>query len=90
MATLHMPPHNPRLDAIARVIRDGFWVLALGVIGAFLFFFALGAIDPGDVMGVTLAVAVLAGLWAMRAWAIARHERQFDPRLAHERERRGF
>lgn len=90
MATLHMPSHSPRLDALAQVVRDGFWVLALGVIGAFLFFFVLGAIDPGDVVGVTLAVAVLAALWAIRAWAISHHEKRFDPRLAHERERRGF
>ena len=90
MATLHMPRHSPRLDVLAQVIRDGFWVLALGVIGGFLFFFALGAIDPGDVIGVTIGVAVLAALWAVRAWAIARHKKEFDPRLAHERERRGF
>lgn len=90
MATLHMPRHDARLDAVAEVIRDGFWVLALGVIGGFAFFFVLGAIDPGDVMAVTLGVAVLAALWAARAWAIAHHEKKFDPRLAHERERRGF
>jgi hypothetical protein len=90
MATLHIPRHNPRLDAVARVVRDGFWVLALGVIGGFVFFFALGAIDPGDVLGVTLVVLALAALWAARAWAIAHHEKKFDPRLAHERERRGF
>ena len=90
MATLKMPPHNPRLDAVARVIRDGFWVLALGVIGGFLFFFALGAIDPGDVVGVTLAVVALALLWLVRAWALGRHKNEYDPRLSHERERRGF
>jgi hypothetical protein len=84
-----MPSHSPRLDAVAQVIRDGFWVLALGVIGGFLFFFALGAIDPGDVVGVTIGVVALAALWAVRAWARGRHK-EFDPQLAHERERRGF
>jgi hypothetical protein len=30
------------------LLRDAFWVLALGVIGCFAFFFTLGAISPGE------------------------------------------
>jgi hypothetical protein len=91
MTTLRMHRHDPRLSGVAGFVRDFFWVLALGVIGCFVFFFALGAIDPGDVLGVTIAVAVLCVLWAARAWAIEhRHHHDRDPRLSHERERRGF
>ena len=92
MTALRVHRHDPRLSGVAGFVRDFFWVMALGVIGCFVFFFALGAIDPGDVAGVTIGVAILGGLWLARAWALDhRHARDDrDPRLAHERERRGF
>jgi TRAP-type C4-dicarboxylate transport system permease large subunit len=75
----------------ARTVRDAFWVLALGVIAAYGFFVALGAFNPGDVVGVTIAVGILVALWMLRAWSQAHHhEEHRDPRLAHARERRGF
>jgi hypothetical protein len=91
MSALRMPhpmAHHPEL---ARTIRDGFWVIALGAIGCYAFFVALGAIKPGQVAGVSIAVGVLFALWLIRAWSVShleKHER--DPRLAHARERRGF
>jgi hypothetical protein len=80
-----------RHPELARAIRDGFWVIALGAIGCYAFFVALGAIKPDEVWGVTIAVAILLALWLARAWSVShleKHER--DPRLAHARERRGF
>ena len=47
-------------------MRDAFWVVALGVIAAYAFFVALGAFAPGDVAGLSIAVAILVGLWAAR------------------------
>jgi hypothetical protein len=91
MSALRMPHPMARHSEVARTIRDGFWVIALGAIGCYAFFVALGAIKPGEVWGVTIAVAVLLALWLARAWSrshLARVER--DPRLAHARERRGF
>jgi len=91
MSALRMPHPMARHSEAARTIRDGFWVIALGAIGCYAFFVALGAIKPGEVWGVTIAVAVLLALWLARAWSrshLARVER--DPRLAHARERRGF
>ena len=91
MSALRMPhpmAHHPEL---ARTIRDGFWVIALGAIACYAFFVALGAIKPGEVAGLSIAVGVLFVLWLMRAWSVShleKHER--DPRLAHARERRGF
>jgi membrane protein implicated in regulation of membrane protease activity len=91
MAAMRMPHPLARHPQVARAISDGFWVIALGVIGCYAFFVALGAIKPGQVGGVSIAIAVLLALWLMRAWSnahLAAQER--DPRLAHARERRGF
>jgi hypothetical protein len=91
MSALRMPHPMAHHPVMARTIRDGFWVIVLGAIGCYAFFVALGAIKPGEVWGVTIAVAILLGLWLARAWSVShleKHER--DPRLAHARERRGF
>ena len=91
MATLRAHRSEPRFTSVTDAVRDFLWVLALGVIGCFVFFFALGAIDPGDVLGVTVAVAALCVLWLARARALEHRRRnERDARLAHQRERRGF
>lgn len=72
-------------------LRDAFWVLALGVIATFAFFFALGAIDPTEVATVTAVVALLVLAWLGHAWAVRHHDpHDRDPRLFSARERRGF
>jgi TRAP-type C4-dicarboxylate transport system permease large subunit len=91
MAAVHMPHPMRDHPNAGRAAVDAFWVLAIGVIAAYAFFAALGAFSPGDVLGVTIAVAVLIALWIARAVMsghAARHEQ--DPRLTHARERRGF
>ena len=42
-------------------LRTFFWALALGVIGAYLFFFALGAFSFDDVLPLSIVVAVAGG-----------------------------
>ena len=80
-----------RLGAIAEFVREAFWVLALGVIGCYAFFVALGAFSPGHVLGITIAVGALLLLWLVHVWARNhRHARERDPRLTAARERRGF
>jgi hypothetical protein len=82
---------SPRVSAIAEFVREAFWVLALGVIGCYAFFVALGAFSPGDVLGITIAVGALLLLWLVHAWAQGhRHRHARDPRLSSARERRGF
>jgi hypothetical protein len=85
-------PRRPSpISAVASAVREAFWVIALGVIACYLFFVALGAIHPGDVIGVTIAVGVLVLLWVVHAWAQShRHPDGRDPRLSAARERRGF
>ncbi len=72
-------------------MRNVFWVASLGVIGTYLFFFALGAFAVDEVLPLTIAVAVLAAMWAVHAILAARHPHTMrDPRLVQGRERRGF
>jgi membrane protein implicated in regulation of membrane protease activity len=91
MASLHMPHPSLRVSAIAETVREVFWVIALGVIGCYAFFVALGAFAPGDVVGLSIAVGVLVVLWLVHAWARGRaRDDDRDPRLTAARERRGF
>ena len=74
-----------------QTMRELFWVLALGTLLVFGFFTVLGAIDPGAVIGLTIGVCVLAGMWVVHAWLQSRAAAQArDARLVHARERRGF
>ena len=84
-------PRSPSpLSTVARVVREAFWVIALGLIACYAFFVALGAYSPGDVVGVSIAVGVLVVLWIVHAWAQSHHRGERDPRLTAARERRGF
>ena len=71
-------------------LRDIFWILALGIIGCFAFFFALGGFGLGDVIGLTIVVGVLCVLWAVHVTLARRHVGDRDARLTSARERRGF
>jgi fatty acid desaturase len=85
-------PRSPApLSHVARVVREAFWVIALGLIACYAFFVALGAYSPGDVAGMSIAVGVLVVLWLAHAWAEShRRAEGRDPRLTAARERRGF
>ena len=72
-------------------LRNLFWVLSLGVIGAYLFFLALGAFAVDEVLWLSIAVGVLIALWAVHAVIQRRHAGDgLDPLLMQARERRGF
>ena len=72
-------------------LRNLFWVLSLGVIAAYLFFFALGAFSFDEVLPISIAVAALVVLWLVHAWLQKRHaDGKLDPLLMQARERRGF
>lgn len=93
MAGMHVPhPFRDHPD-LGRTVRDGFWVVALGVIACYAFFLALGAFAPGDVAPATIVVGILFALWLAHAWAQSRirgAQEQRDPRMYKARERRGF
>jgi uncharacterized membrane protein YhaH (DUF805 family) len=91
MATPPAPRSPSPLSNPARIVREAFWVIALGLIACYAFFVALGAYAPGDVAGVTIAVGVLVVLWLVHAWAEGhRRAEGRDRRLTAARERRGF
>jgi protein-S-isoprenylcysteine O-methyltransferase Ste14 len=71
-------------------LSDTLWILVLAVVVLFAFFVALGAFSPGEVVGLTLAVAVLALLWIAHAMWDSRHRDPHDPAITRARERRGF
>jgi hypothetical protein len=72
-------------------LRNLFWVLSLGVIAAYLFFFALGAFKIDEVLPLSIAVGVLVVLWVIHgALQRRRAEEGLDPMLMRARERRGF
>ena len=75
---------------ILHVLSETFWVLALCVIGLFLFFVLLGALSPTSVAGLSIAVLVLAILWLAHARWEARHRAGRDVAATRARERRGF
>jgi uncharacterized membrane protein YhaH (DUF805 family) len=72
------------------ILSETFWLLVLAVVAMFAFFLALGAFDPGEIAGVTIAVAALAVLWVAHAVWAARHRGGRDPASIRARERRGF
>jgi uncharacterized membrane protein YhaH (DUF805 family) len=71
-------------------LSETFWILVLAFIVLFAFFVALGAFKPGEVVGLTLAVAALAVLWVGHAMWVSRHAQGRDPASVRNRERRGF
>jgi uncharacterized membrane protein YhaH (DUF805 family) len=71
-------------------LSETFWVLVLAVVVLFAFFVALGAFSPGEVLGLTLVVALLALLWIAHAVWDSRHRDPHDPAMVRARERRGF
>ena len=81
-----------RLERIARTLRDAFWVFAISIVACFVFFVLLGALHPGQVIGLTIAMVVLAALYGAHLYmdSRAREARGRDPRLTAARERRGF
>jgi protein-S-isoprenylcysteine O-methyltransferase Ste14 len=85
-------PHTPDwLGTVAAFVRQAFWVIALGAVMVYAFFFVLGALNPGDVGALSIAVVILLALWLLRSWAWRRrHGDEHDPRLVKARERRGF
>jgi hypothetical protein len=79
-----------RSSRMLSTLTDTFWVLVLAIVVLFAFFVALGAFSPGEVIGLTLAVAVLALLWIAHAFWESRHRDPHDPAMVRARERRGF
>jgi membrane protein implicated in regulation of membrane protease activity len=79
-----------RRHPLLKVLTDTFFLLILGVVAMFAFFVALGALKPGEVIGLSAAVAALAAIWVAHAMWVSRHSDGRDPAAIRARERRGF
>jgi hypothetical protein len=68
MAMFHLPrlepDTHPRLQSVAHV----FWALCGTIVVLFIFFAALGAVEPSDAVELTIVVLVLTVLWCAHAW----------------------
>jgi hypothetical protein len=82
--SIHSQPERRRLSGLATVL----WTLVGAVVALYVFFLAIGGIDPGDAVVASLVVALLAAAWAVHYFfgrpGDAEHRDQTD------RERRGF
>jgi uncharacterized membrane protein (DUF485 family) len=73
-----------------QLLSDAFFVLIIFAVALFAFFVALGALKPGQVVGLSITIAVLAALWVVHAVWVARHDGGRDQASIRARERRGF
>jgi hypothetical protein len=77
MAELHLPnldgDEHPRLSSLAHA----FWAACGTIVVLFIFFAALGAIEPSEALELTIVVMALAALWLAHAWrGLFRDERR--------------
>ena len=70
-------------------LRNGFWLLVLGFLVCFAFFFALGAVSF-EAVGLMVVMGALLVLYVVHSWLNGRRTGPRDPRYVHDRERRGF
>lgn len=75
---------------VLAILSETLWLAILMVVVMFAFFLALGAVSPGQAVGATIVVAVLAALWVLHAVWEAHRRAGRDPAAIRARERRGF
>lgn len=92
MATLQL--HRDGAQERARLAdhaRAAFWVLCVGFLATYAFFAALGAFTPAEADALTIAAAVVLGLWTWHAVGERQAAAELrDPAVRASRERRGF
>jgi len=69
-------------------LRAAAWAVCGAVVVLFIFFAALGGIDPGEAQVATIVIGVLALLWIAHAWRRLFGDREGTSQT--DRERRGF
>jgi hypothetical protein len=62
-------PH-PELEShhLLGTLAHAFWALCATIVVLFIFFAALGALEPSEALELTIAVLALAALWLAHAW----------------------
>lgn len=85
---------SDRIAHYVTVLSPGFWALCGGIIGLYMFGLVMGVFAPGELLGWTILVAVLAVLFVFHIRRERRALQTRDPEtmhaLAKAREGRGF
>jgi hypothetical protein len=68
MATLHLSRSDGESHPALRTLTHVFWALCAAIVVLFIFFAALGAVEPGDAVELTVVVVALAAAWLAHAW----------------------
>jgi hypothetical protein len=68
MAALRLPDLEPDAHPVLHTLAHAFWAACGTIVVLFIFFAALGAIEPDDAVEVTVVVLALAVLWLAHAW----------------------
>jgi hypothetical protein len=68
LTTLQLPHLNPDSHPVLGTLAHAFWAVCGAIVVLFIFFAALGAIDPSEAVEVTAVVLVLTVLWTAHAW----------------------
>lgn len=69
-------------------VRAALWAACGAIVVLFIFFAAIGGIDPGEAEIATLVIAVLALLWLAHSWRRLFGDSEGGAQT--DRERRGF
>ncbi len=70
-------------------LRNTFWVASICLVALLAFFVVIGAVTT-EAVWVFVVMGVLAVLFAGHMFLQSRNDGPRDPRLIHDRERRGF
>jgi hypothetical protein len=68
MNLLHLPRSDGESDPGQHPFIHAFWAVCAAIVVMFIFFAALGAVEPGDAVEVTAVVVALAAAWLAHAW----------------------
>jgi hypothetical protein len=65
---LRLPHLEPDAHPLLNTLVHAFWATCGAIVLLFIFFAALGAVEPSDALELTIFVLALAVLWLAHAW----------------------
>jgi hypothetical protein len=65
---LHLPHFEPGAHPVLESLGHAFWAACGAIVLLFIFFAALGAVEPDEALELTIVVLALAVLWLAHAW----------------------
>lgn len=64
----HLPHLDPGTHPVLESLGHVFWAMCGAIVLLFIFFAALGAVEPDEALELTIVVLALAVLWLAHAW----------------------